>query len=620
MCGIFGIFSHDPLIRDQQPFVAALVRLMERRGPDDEGEWTDGEHIAFGFRRLAIIDPGPDGHQPMLSPDGRYALIFNGELYNFRELRRQLEPLVSFRSRSDTEVVLHAIAHWGPDALARFNGMFALAWFDAEEKRLLLARDPVGIKPLYYLLHPRGMVFGSQYDQMLRHPWCDRSRLNTDVLGLYLRLGYLPPPYGIVAGTFQVEPGHYIEVTPGRPPRDRPFYDLPSPTGDLGRDEAGEATAAVVASAVTRQMVSDVPIGAFLSGGIDSPLVAAHMQRASHGRVKAFSIGSDDPMLDESAEARAYADAIGVDHVLRHFTGNDSLALIDKVADAYSEPFADHSAFPTMLVSAVARQHVTVALSGDGGDEAFWGYPRFPKVLGARQSFTRPRLVRSAHYVAGRFMPIERPPRGVLFPTIGDWYLDSHSMIHAPERDRLLREPLPLPDDFHLFDLSTVPAPDDLAQWLRRNEIYGHLQMILTKVDRASMYHSLEVRVPLLDVDVLACAMRIQPAACMVDGLGKVPLRQALGRMVDPALITTKKRGFSIPTARWLRDELRPYVEDLLLGRDPWPGGLFDGESLAAVYEQHRSGARDHTTALWNLLSLQLWADRHLNVPPATAA
>jgi len=615
-----GVLSHDGAIAEHLDLMPELISLMARRGPDDAGEWDDGSHLALGFRRLAVLDPTPAGHQPMVSGDGRHVIVFNGEVYNFAELRARLEAGgVRFRSRTDTEVVLEAITAWGPDALARCNGMFALAWYDRLTRTLLLARDPVGVKPLYWLDHKRGLVFGSQYDQLLRHPFCDRSAVSPDVLSLYLRLGYVPPPFGLVGATRALEPGTWLRVRPGGAPQLGRFRRL-SQWGPpyLGGEEAADAVARSVAAAVRRQTVADVPTGAFLSGGVDSPLVAASMQAASTSPIPAFTIGSTDPRLDESAEASAYAERLGVEHHVRTFDPADGLALLDDMAAAYSEPFADHSALPTMLVSSLAREHVTVALAGDGGDELFWGYPRFAKVLRSRAWFRYPWPVRTLAYAMGRAAGRTRPPRGVMFDSVAQWYMDSHSGLRNDDLSRLCPDAVTPPREFDLYHDGAVPADSmGLAQWLRATELRGHLQMLLLKVDRASMFYGLEVRVPLLDLDVVDCAAHLDPASCIDEatGVGKMVLRRALAGHVPAATIPVRKRGFDVPVGRYLRDQLAPRVRDLLLERDPFPSGLFRRAALREYVEGHLDGTHDRTQGLWTLLSLQLWADAHLRVP-----
>ncbi len=619
MCGIVGVFTHAPGATDQAGWVAAATALMQRRGPDDEGRFLS-PHLALGFRRLAIIDLTEAGHQPMVSADGAAVLVFNGELYNFRDLRRELvADGVEFRSSSDTEVVLYALQRWGTAALSRFDGMYALGYADLASRRLLLARDPVGIKPLYMLEHRNGVVFGSQYDQVVRHPWCERQRLDLAALGSFLRLGWVPPPQGLIEGTRMVEPGTAVEVEPGRPVRTirfrSPFSVDPDPASNLaGQGRLDEA----VQDSVRAQLVSDVPVGVFLSGGIDSPLVAAEAKRWAPA-VPSFTIGSDDPLHDESSDARRYAEAIGSRHVERRLGADEARQQVDRLVEAYSEPFSDFSALPTLLVSALARESVTVALSGDGGDELFWGYPRFSKVADAAHWFAWPRTLRRAARQALRATPDRRPPAGVDFPSLGDWYQDAHSYVRAPWLPRLAPAVAQAWVPPELFQYWGPVDRRSVLLWMRRNEWRYHLPMILLKVDRASMYNSLEVRVPLLGDAVCAVAEQTEPDRCIGAGEGKLPLRQALAARVGPAVVTTGKRGFSAPLGRWLTDELRPLVEETLLDPLHLGADLFDRVAVADLYTEHRSGARDHTKALWALITLQRWAEHHLRPLPVPA-
>lgn len=623
MCGIVGMLVADGLSSTDVAEVAALTELMVRRGPDDSGAWDDGVACALGFRRLSIIDLTEGGHQPMVTDDGEHVVVFNGELYNYRELRSELIGAGRrFRSESDTEVVLQSLAEWGTAALGRFNGMFAIGWYRRAARTLVLARDPIAIKPLNWWWSPDAFVFGSQYDQVVRHRRCRRDRVDPSVLHLYLRLGYLPSHHGLIQDTGQVAPGHYVELQPGGRPVSRRFrapFRAPPAEERLRGAAADEAVAAMVSEAVARQQVSDVRMGAFLSGGVDSPLVAANMSPQHGDRVPAFTIGTDDVASDESAPASQYAEMLGLDHHLRRIRGVDALSLLADVATANSEPFGDYSSFPTLLVAGLAADHVKTVQSGDGGDELFWGYPRFMKVAAARRWFGLPRSTRLAAYGATKPLPVRRrPPRGITFPTVGDWYLDAHSGLRQADFDRIAPELAPLPAEMTLFDRQRAGSEDDLLQWMRQNELACHLPMVLQKVDRAAMFHSLEVRVPLLDLEMVDLAARVDPSAAIAGTTGKQVLRHALARRVPPERIPVPKRGFTVPMGSWLREDLRPAVEALLLDRDPFPSGFFDRAGLAAFYDDHRSGRLDLTRGLWNLLALQLWADEHLQALPAT--
>jgi asparagine synthase (glutamine-hydrolysing) len=613
MCGICGELLFDGTAGPAGDF-DQLSAMMARRGPDDAGYWADGP-CQLAFRRLAIIDLSPAAHQPMIL--GRYALLFNGEVYNFRELRADLEREgVAFRSSGDTEVVAQALIHWGRAALDRLNGMFALAFYDAEHRRLLLARDAVGIKPLYVLLDRRGLFFASQYDQLLAHPWGERLAVDPEALGLYLRLGYVPAPYAIMTGTTMLMPGEWLEATAGGDVRRGRYYQFPVyQEPDLRGDEAYEAVDAAVAAAVRRQLVSDVPLGAFLSGGIDSPLVAAKAAATLNRPLQAFTIGSDDPTLDESADARVFAERLGLNHVVEQYTPARALDWLERVVEACGEPMADYSIFPTMLVSELARREVTVALSGDGGDELFWGYAaRFGAVMNRAEAFRRPHWWRTGQRAAHRLVGANGASNGASAPpqaTIGDWYRGVHSRLSDAALAEVFGAVPAWPAGYDLFDYHGWRA-GETAQWLRWNEVNGHLTRVLLKVDRASMYHSLEVRVPLLDREVIDVAARVDWRDCLApaEQLGKLPLRRALAGHVD--FQRRAKRGFSVPMADWLRGPLLPLLRDTVLARPDLLGLPVNHPALAKIIDDHAAGRADRSRWLWSVLSLALWDERHL--------
>lgn len=617
MCGFVGTLGGGPLDDTARGATRALTGLLARRGPDDEGHWGD-EHAALGFRRLAVLDLSPAGHQPMESADGRWVLVFNGEIYNFRALRAELEAQgVAFRSDADTEVVLHALARWGPDALTRFNGMFALALYDRERRSVLLARDPMGIKPLYWLQHPKGIVFASQYDAVVRHPWCERQRLRADVAALYLRFGYVPAPYGIVEQTGQLRSGSMMTWSAATGAVIAEYAPWPDPPEHfLGAPEGADAVHKALHEAVRHQLVADVPVGTFLSGGIDSPLVTA-VSRSELGRpIPAFTIGSESPAFDEADQARVYGAHLAVNHTVRTITESDALALFDDVIDAFGEPFGDFSAFPTMLVSRLAREQVTVALSGDGGDELFFGYPRMWTALRWRQLFALPRTARRAVRKVLTPLPGWRPPEATTLGSLGTMYENMHTGFSGVILGQVAPGLGALPADFALYDLDGVPSALELAQWIRRNEVRGHLEKMLIKVDRASMHESLEVRVPLLGRELVSVAASLDPFSCMDGSVGKLPLRRELARYVPPALISQPKKGFGVPLGDWLRGGLADRFQERVLENPVVFGDAFDRDVLRGIYDRHCTGI-DRTQQLWNLLALQEWAARHLRSLPA---
>jgi len=612
VCGIVGMLSFQANVTEWHTEIANSLDLIARRGPDDQGIWSDWHSCILGFRRLSILDLSPAGHQPMLSQDGRYVIVFNGEVYNFRELRRKLELRgVKFRSTGDTEVVLYALAHWGVKALNHLNGMFALGFYDTVENRLLLARDHAGIKPLYYMMTPKGLVFASQYDQILAHSWSRGLEVCREALAMYLDLSYIPAPYALLQNTHMLEPGSWLEVnTDGNTSRGR-FFEFPVyREPDLRGEEAYEAVDAAVTKAVRRHMVSDVPLGTFLSGGIDSPLVAAKMRSVSNGNIPAFTLGTNGDRFDESPDAIVYARELGLDHVVWHVTPDDALGMLDDVIDACGEPFADYSIFPTMLISRLARQKVKVMLSGDGGDEIFWGYvDRIASVLYKAHDFRHPYWWRIALWGAKKIFRLGKGYPGPRWRSIGDWYLYRHT--YNGHRLRHIFPDLPQwPAGFKLFDYTGWEL-EQTAQWLRWNEFTGLLTRILLKVDRASMYHSLEVRVPLLDRDVLEVSSRINWSSCldMERKIGKLPLRHALAHHVH--FQTQKKRGFMVPMGAWLRGVLRPVFEEAVLRRSEIMGLPVRRDFLQKMFLQHLSEKVDFSWGLWRLLSLSLWEERH---------
>lgn len=616
MCGIVGEFS--PTV-DRQ-VIARLTRMMARRGPDDEGLWVEEGRCAFGFRRLAILDLSPSGHQPMLTPDERWVMVFNGEIYNFRELRGELEQEgVRFRSSGDSEVLLQALARWGRRALNRLNGMFALALYDRHERRLLLARDHAGIKPLYYLRHSDGLVFASQYDQLMVHPRSASHAVSYPVLGMYLEMGYIPAPYALLENTGMLPPGGWLEMDANGRMSEGRFYEFPqNPTPDLQGQQAYEAVNDAITAAVRRQLISDVPVGTFLSGGIDSPLVSAKIAASTSEPFNAFTIRLPGDDMDESVDAARYAEHLGLKHVIDEITPQRVLDHLTEMLSCLTEPLADYSVLPTYLVSQLARRHVTVALSGDGGDELFWGYAvRFSRVLRSAEQFRQPHLLRMARYGAKKYLGWGDAPRDISWRTIGQRYRAAHRFMPF-NLVRALFPDLPAwPADYTAFDFQASDI-DDVAQWLRWNEFTGHLTRVLLKVDRASMYHALEVRVPLLDREVIDMAARVDWRSCLdpQQEIGKQPLRWALARHIDYQ--TLPKRGFGLPITEWLRGPLRSLVDDLL-SLDTLFGLPVHRPVLQRIVTEYLNGTTNHANSLWILINLRLWA-AHSAVPPLAEA
>ena len=644
MCGIAGLWDRTSAHTEElQCRVEAMAETLRHRGPDDAGTWIDpAVGLAFGHRRLAIVDLSAHGHQPMASPDGRWVVNFNGEIYNFEALRSELRTAgARFEGTSDTEVLIHAVSRWGLlGALERCDGMFALAAWDRNDRVLHLARDRLGEKPLYVGWAGRTLLFGSELRALRAHPHF-RGEIDRDAVALFLRYSCVPAPYTIFRGVRKLPPATTVTITPATPPgslpEPEPYWSLaeavaagaPARSAPVGPELADEVEEALTA-AVRLRLFADVPVGAFLSGGVDSSLVVALAQTAGPGNVRTFTMGFDDPAFDESTDARKVAAHLGTDHHELPVTPDDALGVIPRLAEVYDEPFADSSQIPTVLLSALTRQHVTVALSGDGGDELFGGYNRHVFLTRVWPAVSRlPAAGRAA--VAGT---LGRVPTAIWERSLG------------PDRrglPRLLRMRLPAmkaaktaavlgaPDATvayerlvsHTVDPATLvrggseprgwPAqapqvalgPGELAMFL---DTVGYLpDDILTKVDRASMAASLEMRVPFLDHRLVELAWRLPLDAKVHGWSGKHVLRQVLHRHVPAPLVDRPKAGFGVPLAAWLRGPLRSWAAELLDPSELERHDLLDPAPVRRMWEQHLCARRDCSYQLWDVLMLQSW-------------
>ena len=558
MCGITGFFSPSGFpAQEATLLVRAMATAIIARGPDSSGEWVDGDAgIALGHRRLAILDLSAAGHQPMVSDSGRYVLSFNGEIYNHLELRAELGAH-AWRGHSDTETLLAAIECWGVEAtLKKSVGMFAIALWDRTDRFLFLARDRIGEKPLYYGWQGDVFLFGSELKALRSHPGF-APVVWPDALGLYLRHGYIPPPYSIYAGIHKLKPGTMLRLSAnqavGSPPLAAAYWSLAEvavrsrehPFNGSDR-EAVTALDERLAAAVRLQMVADVPLGAFLSGGIDSSLIAALMQSSSSRPIKTFTIGFMDQKNDESAHALEVARHLGTEHTELFVTPDDALSVIPHLPAMYGEPFADASAIPTHLMSALARKHVTVALSGDGGDELFCGYSLY---------------MSAARYwsVVSRLSPVARSVlTGIAgsIPRVRDRYPALKEVLGSTSEVELYRalvsqwpgiDPGVLEFD---ADLATRSSHERMAHFDAQTFLPGE---VLCKVDRAAMSVSLETRIPLLDHRVVEFAYSLPPRMKIRYMRGKWILREVLDKYVPRAITERPKMGFNVPIGRWLR-------------------------------------------------------------------
>jgi len=629
-----------------------MAATLAHRGPDDSGNWADPEgRVGLGSQRLAIIDLSPLGHQPMSSADGRYTVAYNGEAYNFVALRDELVAAgCSFRGHSDTEVLLAALSLWGvADAIPRLWGMFAFAAWDARERKLHLVRDRLGKKPLYYGWQDGTLLFGSELKALRAHP-AFHAPVDRDALTTYLRFCYIPAPRSIHVGIHKLPPASWISFDADRPgelPAVRSYWDPVAVADDGARDrsrlsdeEAIEAAEALLRDAVALRMVADVPLGAFLSGGIDSSTVAALMQVQSPRPIRTFTIGYDNAEYDESVPAAAVAAHLGTDHTTLRVTPDEMRAVIPRLPDLYDEPFADASQIPTFLVSELARRSVTVALSGDGGDEVFGGYNRY--VTGMRTWKRLSRVPQPARRGAVRVVEGIRPRTWDRLGTLVDKALPaSRRGFVSGNRVHKLASVLALgsPDEMYTRLVSTWPEPNgmvlggtepplpftavhpsltDPAERMMLFDLIGYLpDDILCKVDRASMGASLEARAPLLDHRVVEFAWRLPLDQRIRGGEGKWLLRRVLDRHVPRALIDRPKQGFGIPIDRWLRGPLREWASDLLSEARLRREGYFDPAPITAALRDHLEGRRNVQYPLWVVLMFEAWLDRQGRVEDA---
>jgi asparagine synthase (glutamine-hydrolysing) len=642
MCGLAGFWTPDHGVRDGLATLTTMTDAIRHRGPDADGHWCDQEAGMFlGHRRLSIIDLTQAGAQPMVSARGRYVISFNGEIYNFRELRTDLEgDDVRFRGHSDTEVLLAAIERWGVvAALQKCAGMFAIALWDRHDRTLVLARDRIGEKPLYYGWSGRSFLFGSELKALRKHPdWC--GEIDRAAIAVYLRHSYIPAPHSIYLGVRKVAPGTIVAIGPGRQVREERYWSMAEAAerGTTNPLMIGEADAALelerlLQRSVRQQMVADVPLGAFLSGGVDSSLVVAMMQAVSTRPVKTFTMKFNEAKYDESAHARAVACHLKTEHTELTVTPADALSVIPSLPEIYDEPFSDSSQVPTLMVSKLARQHVTVSLSGDGGDEFFGGYPRYTHMIRLWKKLRwSPYPVRVLCAQALQAVPVRawdtilrRMPESAwaqLFVN-GDRVHKLAALLPFGSLETIYQRGLshwPEPKTVRLSssEASTLRGREEgwpdlrlpLHQLMYQDSIRYLPDDIFAKVDRAAMAVGLETRAPLVDHRIVEFAWQIPAPFNYENGRGKRLLRRVLDKFVPAALIERPKMGFGVPIDEWLRGPLRDWADALLGEARLKREGYLDARAVRQKWNEHQQGDRHWHYQLWDVLMLQAWLER----------
>ncbi|MFP6730143.1 MAG: asparagine synthase (glutamine-hydrolyzing) [Alphaproteobacteria bacterium] len=619
MCGIAGLWSPEPL-EGLDERLHGMIATLSHRGPDGNRVWNDG-HVGLAHARLAVIDLSPAAAQPLADGDGAVHIVHNGEIYNFQALRDELIALGhGFASQGDAEVIINGYKQWGDGVIGRLRGMFAFVLWDSRQRRLLLVRDRLGQKPLYYAWHEGRLLFGSEIKAILAWPGMARSA-NLEAIHHYLAYRAVPTPQTAFKGVRQLEPAHFMTIEADGSSRTERYWSLPEPVDSPRRtlaDLAEEITERFD-EAVRLRMISDVPLGAFLSGGIDSACVVAAMARVGSGAVKTFTIGFADRRFDERESARHVATRYATDHH-EFIVEPDALDILPKLVWHYGQPFADASAVPSWYVSEITRRHVTVALNGDGGDEAFLGYPRYTGSRIGGWVDALPRPARGLMAALGRLLPFETS-RARLLRYARRFLIEAATP--APERYTNWMTLFAQADKQALYGdamLACLDAPSEdlLAPWLGTGavdpgraayaDIHGYLpDDLLVKVDVATMAHGLEGRSPFLDHQLMACAAAI-PAAQRMSGLRtKSLLKSVMASRLPREILKLPKRGFEVPIEHWLRTDLKDLAYDTLTSARATARGLFRPEAVVRLLDEHMAGTRAHHDRIWALLMLELW-------------
>lgn len=635
MCGIAGIVDRTLSKESGLNNVKNMLETIHQRGPDSDGLWSD-QIVFLGHKRLSIHDLSPTGHQPMLSHSGRYTLVFNGEIYNFHELKKELQG-ISWKGTSDTEVILAAFDNWGVEkSLEKLNGMFAIAVWDSQKGQLILARDRFGEKPLYYYNDGQKFIFASEitcFEALDHLP----LSLNHSAILQQMQRSYIPNPLSIYNGVNKLPPGEYLTLSSNGKTEIKSYWtlseciekSLSSPFNDP--DEAINELDQELRKAIKIRMSSDVPLGAFLSGGVDSSLVCALMQQQSERPVNTFTIGFDVEGYNEAEQAKEVAQHLGTNHTEFYFKPQDLLDIVPNIGSVFDEPFSDASQIPTFLVSQIAKEKVTVCLSGDGGDELFSGYKRYPGsiemwnkiskipmrtlVASLIQKTPTKLLDTSFKFLEGQTSKYGRQGKvGNKLKNFSNW-MDAKSLLEFYSKtmqhwgEEIMAHPTP---QAHIWNPQSPDLPTDIEKMMYMDSLNYLPGDILTKVDRTAMTHSLEGRIPLLDPNVVATAWRMPLEFKQRGNVGKWALKQVLYKYLPQELMEKPKMGFGIPIHLWLTNELKEWTYDLLSQETLKRQGIFNHQLVYQKLENHRLGNENNSTLLWDVLMFQSW----LNAKP----
>jgi len=651
MCGFAGAIEFNQRADDWCNLLTSMAHTLKHRGPDSEGFWFD-ESVGIGLahRRLAIMDTSDKGHQPMFSHSGRLVIAYNGEIYNFEMLRKSLpKKNTEWRGHSDTEVILESFEEWGVErSVEKFIGMFAFALWDRKEHTLYLYRDRLGIKPLYFTRNVNTLLFGSELKSLKTHPRFS-NEIDRDVLDLYFRFNYIPDPFCIYKDVYKLNPGHYIKINidefqnSSSTPIPHPYWHAKKQTENSRNniftwteDEAIDKLNLLLRDAVESRMISDVPLGAFLSGGLDSTTVVGIMQDLSNRPIKTFTIGFGEKEFNEAIQAQKVAKYLNTDHTELYVTPEIATSIIPRLPDIYDEPFADYSQIPTFLVSELTKNHVTVSLSGDGGDELFNGYKQYQasreiwKKIGWMPGWLQSsiaQVIRSINVKTWDKYLYKLSPLSTKYGSIGsfgDKILKFSDILPSQMPEQLylnLISHWKTTDNLVIDGNAPTTVHDDESQWPTYNDFSLRMMYfdlisylpgdILTKLDRASMAVGLEARVPILDHRVVEFAWSLPLSMKVKNGIYKWILRQVLHKYIPPQLMDYKKMGFTIPLDRWLRNELREWAEELINETRLKQEGILNYVPIKQKWQEHLSGTRNWQFHLWSVLMFQAWLKKN---------
>ncbi len=609
MCGFLAEFTFNEHQTTDISYFNTLLKLSQQRGPDSTNS-NRYVNYQLGFNRLAILDLSENGNQPKCSPSKRYHMVFNGEIYNFKELIKTYK-LSNLQSTSDTEVLVHLLDKLGiKQTFKELNGMFAITIVDTETNDCYLARDFAGIKPLFYGVSTKGLVAASQFNQIFRHQWFKNNlKLRGDVMKEYFGFGYMQAPNTIYQNIFQVNPGEFLKISNKGEVEvsNFQFFKFDAQTKSTPKSELDNAIEVELNSSIKKQLVSDVPLASFLSGGIDSPLITA-ISKKHYSSIEAFTTSVADEVLDESKEASAYAKHINVGHQIQRFEEKELLQYIDEHFSGFSEPFGDYSSIPTYFLTKKASQKFTVMLSGDGGDELFFGYPRMLDVMKKSPWFTIPFKIRKPLVRLANKLGLINTWAPYHYKTVNDWVREKHTHVFKSKLDLFFPETDFSKELNKLYFLNSKATKTELLKWLRYNEFYGHLQRILIKVDRMSMANSLEVRVPFLDNNVIKTALNYYPKKFISDKDLKKDLKKIMSNYYPESIIYKKKKGFTVPLEQWLKQELKDDVKHVIFDKPFYGASIVHVKAIKNYVNDFYNKKHDSAWGVWHIYAWQKWA------------